>query len=1117
MIKPWAVCLISVTTFSLHAQFSFTNRSSRLAHNPVYSGVAIGVADMNSDGLDDIVRIDQSSKMMIDYQPAVQNQFTGYQFGQLLGKQWSMCIADVDSNGFNDVFTGGNNNGLKLLKANSTGAAYTLTTITQNPIFLQGSNFADIDNDGDADLFACHDNGKSQPFRNNGAGQFTLDYTLIDAASTVPSDNSGNYGSVWTDYNNDGNIDLYISKCRAGVNNPNDGRRLNLLFRNNGDGTFTDVALQAGLRPFAQSWAADFADLDNDGDMDCFVIAHDVLSMLFRNNGDGTFTDITLDSGIADALDALGPGIQCRFADFDNDGFMDLITTTVGLGYGLFHNNGDLTFTSQNNAFPGVSYIQSLATGDLNNDGFMDVMAAFAEGYNTPSSTLSDALFINNGNSNNYLKVRLNGVESNPNGIGARLELYGDWGVQLREVRSGESYGIMHSLTQHFGLGDLLAIDSLVVRWPSGIVDKIQDPSPNQTLVLTEGANCQPGFGFSFQGAGLEYTFSDQSTVAANTWTWDFGDGTTSEMESPVHTFQAAGAFTVCLTVSGSCGSGTVCETVHINCTPPDAIFGKTENDLTLSFQDQSLNDPVGWLWTFGDGGSSTEQNPVHVFPAPGDYFVCLVATNACGQDSETCSLITVACNSTEADFTFQADELSVAFTDASTADVESWQWNFGDSTTSTQVNPTHTFDLPGTYLVCLTVTGACGDETTCVLLTVSCPAPSLGLAVSGENLTYLLSATAPGATEFLWTIDSAGISTLPELVYAFPEPGNYEVCLQAGSVCGSTRECTSVTVTCPLPVAGFNYQSDGLTLSFTDQSTGQIDTWMWTFGDGASAQAPDIFHTYEAPGQYEICLTLASPCGETQFCSTVEVNCPAPQAGFTVETDELNAIFSNHTTGEAEVYQWTFGDGQGSTEAEPAHAYAAPGTYEVCLSVGSICGSTQICQEVTVTCTAPQALFSPSGIGLNQVFLDASSNSPTSWFWDFGDGNTSAEQNPFHVFAQAGNFNICLTASNVCGEDTHCQTVTVTPTPTLDPDLQQRITVAPNPAVSRFRLGMEDPPTGECMLAIVTPDGALARLIRKVRSNQEIDLEGLPAGMYFLHFTWEGGEFAVKKLVISR
>ncbi|MBV1925278.1 MAG: ASPIC/UnbV domain-containing protein, partial [Dokdonia sp.] len=122
-----------------------------------------------------------------------------------------------------------------------------------------------------------------------------------------------------------------------------------------------------------------------------------------------------------------------------------------------------------------------------NNDGFIDFIAGYADSFNVPSTTNSDQLFINNGNSNNWSKIILEGVESNLNGIGARVEIYGAWGMQIREVRSGESYGTQNSLITHFGIGDETTIDQIIVRWPSGIVDVIASPDSNTALNLREG------------------------------------------------------------------------------------------------------------------------------------------------------------------------------------------------------------------------------------------------------------------------------------------------------------------------------------------------------------------------------------------------------------------------------------------------------------------------------------------------------------------------------------------------------------------------------------------------------------------------------------------------------
>ena len=476
------------------AQVTFTDKTSDLATSGIYSGVAMAINDLNNDGLDDLVRLNAGQNLRVDFQQA-DGSFVAYSANYSgSGNAWGMSIADVDENGFNDIITGGAYNSLTLWSANATGTAYSQSTLSGSSIFVQNTNFADINNDGAIDYFACHDDGISSPYQNNGSGTLTHTPSLISTASTVPSDNSGNYGSIWTDYDNDGDLDLYISKCRLGVNTPGDGRRLNLLFQNDGSNNFTEVAPAAGLQPQGQSWATGFGDLDNDGDFDAVMINHDGVtrSKIYANDGDGTFTDITASIGVTTELTVnLGLGIQVMMEDFDNDTFLDiLLTTRSGIHY-IFYNDGDMTFTASSPFFSDTTDIHSGATGDLNNDGFIDVIAGFAGGYNTPQSSRLDKLFMNDGNSNNWTKIDLKGVESNVNGIAAKVIIEGAWGSQVREVRAGESYGTQNSFTSHFGLASATAIDKITVQWPSGVTDVLLSPAINERILITEGETCQ--------------------------------------------------------------------------------------------------------------------------------------------------------------------------------------------------------------------------------------------------------------------------------------------------------------------------------------------------------------------------------------------------------------------------------------------------------------------------------------------------------------------------------------------------------------------------------------------------------------------------------------------------
>ncbi|MCB0769300.1 MAG: VCBS repeat-containing protein [Flavobacteriales bacterium] len=402
------------------------------------------VVDMNGDHLDDVV-----SASSTNIRIAHQQEGGGFITTNIPTTpadhtpSWSIAAGDIDGNGYNDLLYGGGQ-GATFMMANEGGTAFTEVSFAQY-IFSQRTNMVDINNDGNLDAFVCHDVDANVSFMNDGAGNLTFGQGGFGTTC-------GNYGSVWIDYDNDGLMDCFVAKCGCDP--------VDLLMRNNGDGTFTNMAPALGFADNHQSWSSAWGDFDNDGDMDVMVGGSSSgYNKLISNNGDGTFTNVTPGSGFDTFT---GQSIEWTTHDFNNDGFLDILG-----GGAIMYGNGAMFFAQ------GPSYPGSGAIGDLNNDGFLDVMA-----WNSP--------MINGGNDHNWLKVNTIGTISNTNGIGARVIVTSALGSQIRDVKSGDAFSTMSSLTTHFGLGTDQVIEELRIQWPSGIVTVMNDVPVNTTVNVTE-------------------------------------------------------------------------------------------------------------------------------------------------------------------------------------------------------------------------------------------------------------------------------------------------------------------------------------------------------------------------------------------------------------------------------------------------------------------------------------------------------------------------------------------------------------------------------------------------------------------------------------------------------
>ena len=305
----------------------------------------------------------------------------------------------------------------------------------------------------------------------------------------------------------------------------------------------------------------------------------------------------------------------------------------------------------------------------------------------------------------------------------------------------------------------------------------------------------------------LPVAFTDLSTGIPTSWLWEFGDGSTSTEQNPTHTYTVSGNFAVMLTVSNALGMDmvSVADTVVVDFIPPIADFAASItgglSPLPVSFTDTSTGGvPTTWLWDFGDGNTSSVQNPIHIYPTSGVFSVSMTATNAYGTDSLTqSSLIAIDFIPPLAGFsatpTTGASPYVVTFTDESTAGVAtSWFWSFGDGSSSTLQHPVYTYTVAGTYSVTLTASNAYGSD----------------------------------------------VLTLP----------NY-IDVTAGPTILANFVGTPTAGTAPLQV------------SFTDLSIGNIIAWDWNFGDGGKSTLQNPTHIFASSDSYDVALTVTNATGK--------------------------------------------------------------------------------------------------------------------------------------------------------------------------------------------------------------------------------------------------------------
>ena len=517
---------------------------------------------------------------------------------------------DFDQDGWDDLtFASAATDSIAFFK--NTGSGFVELDPPPVSVFANTQHilWTDYDNDGDKDLYVAnfHSIEGSKLFQNDG----TFSFTDVTAAAGLPIDSSGTIGACWADYDKDGYVDLYIT------NYPSIGDTFtNYLYRNLGDGTFDNVTAAAGVAdPGKLPFGASFLDFNNDGWEDIYVYQDKDLheNTLFKNMGDGTFTDVSVSSGANLNIDAMCTSV----GDYDNDGWFDIYITNSPDGNKFLHNNGDETFSeiadSIGVAFNGIGWGSSfldfdndmdldlfavgedqtilgqpfaalyendgmgaftdisvaagfsedtaskfsVAIGDFNNDGYSDITVL----NNSPSWV---DLWANSGGTNNWIKIKLEGTVSNRDGIGSRIEVWTGGFRQLRYTHCGIGYVAQNSSYEIVGVGNHTMIDSIKVIWQSGMVDVRRNLCVNRLLNIVEGETILP-FSLSLSEtaeisgmANGTATVTPSGGVPPYSYLWDDMAAQTTATATGL----PAGTYSVCVTDSALC---TYCDTINVS------------------------------------------------------------------------------------------------------------------------------------------------------------------------------------------------------------------------------------------------------------------------------------------------------------------------------------------------------------------------------------------------------------------------------------------------------------------------------------------------------------------------------------------------------------------------
>jgi gliding motility-associated-like protein len=570
----------------------------------------------------------------------------------------------------------------------------------------------------------------------------------------------------------------------------------------------------------------------------------------------------------------------------------------------------------------------------------------------------------------------------------------------------------------------------LIIKSPGGCVD-----SSMQKITVHNNplAAFKAAVNKACVNEGIVFT---SESIGALSWKWDFGDGQTSTAKLPTHLYLAPGTYTIKLVVTGGFGcTDSVTHDVIVNPNPISSFTATTNCHLfPTQFTDQSTG-ATKWEWNFGDATPiNNTTSPIHVFPKSGTFDVVLTVTNVFGCIDTSLQKITVL-ERPEADFTFNniCARQSVKFVDSTIGNnLLSWDWDFGDGTTSTSQNTTHVYPIAGQYPVTLIVknTSGCIDTVTQTIMVSTIPTPLFKANVTclGKVTSFTdLSSDAVTITNWFYDFDDGNNSISKNPNYIYSNPGIYNVSLTVTNINGCDSTFTLPVTVDVVPKA--NYIADTICINnptvFTDISVGNVIKWEWDFGDGSKdTVGPVTSHIYATSGSFLTSLKIYTIGGCTDEKFKMVIVRSDVKAGITVKdsacVNEVIFMKDNSTSVGAVIStSWDFGDGSPVVYTTNAsHAYATAGLFVIKHTVIGIGGCENRVTDTIFISAAPEADYTSANTCIDQEsnFTDKSKGTPVSWNWDFNDTGTSNVQNPKHTFLKAGAYNVKLSVQTALG-----------------------------------------------------------------------------------------------------